>query len=231
MTLLQLGIGTVNDVADAPFDAGRKPGKPIPAGLVEAGAARRFAVASFVAGVTVAATVSTGVAALAILVVGIGLAYDLRLKGTEWSWLPFAVGIPILPVYGWLGARGGLEPPFWVLVPAAVAAGAALAISNSLVDIERDRASGRTSVAARLGRVRAGRLAAALYLAVAALDVVSIGGSAPGAAGLASLVAVSIPALAALLTVGRPALAEGAWRIEAISMASAAVAWFAAVFR
>ena len=34
MTLLQLGIGTVNDVVDAPHDAGRKPGKPIPAGLV-----------------------------------------------------------------------------------------------------------------------------------------------------------------------------------------------------
>jgi 4-hydroxybenzoate polyprenyltransferase len=41
MTLLQLGIGTLNDVVDAPADAGVKPGKPIPAGLVDPGAARR----------------------------------------------------------------------------------------------------------------------------------------------------------------------------------------------
>src|SRR5580765_746158 len=34
MTALQLGIGTVNDVVDAPRDAGRKAGKPIPDGLV-----------------------------------------------------------------------------------------------------------------------------------------------------------------------------------------------------
>ena len=39
------------------------------------------------------------IAACRLVVIAIGLAYDLRLKGTAWSWLPFAVGIPILPVY------------------------------------------------------------------------------------------------------------------------------------
>ena len=34
MTALQVSIGTLNDLVDAPRDAGRKPGKPIPAGLV-----------------------------------------------------------------------------------------------------------------------------------------------------------------------------------------------------
>ncbi len=39
MTLLQFAIGTVNDLVDAPRDAGHKPGKPIPAGLVTRSAA------------------------------------------------------------------------------------------------------------------------------------------------------------------------------------------------
>jgi len=104
MTLLQLGIGTVNDLVDAPFDAGRKAGKPIPAGLVSTAAGRAAAVALFGGGVLLAASVSIALAGLSVVVIGIGLAYDLRLKGTAWSWLPFAVGIPILPVYGWLGA-------------------------------------------------------------------------------------------------------------------------------
>src|SRR5436190_1612786 len=34
MTLLQLAIGATNDAADAPTDAGLKPGKPVPTGLV-----------------------------------------------------------------------------------------------------------------------------------------------------------------------------------------------------
>ena len=50
MTLLQLGIGTVNDLVDAPRDAGRKQGKPIPGGLVSATAARVVAIACFAAG-------------------------------------------------------------------------------------------------------------------------------------------------------------------------------------
>src|SRR4051794_30758064 len=167
MTLLQLGIGTTNDVVDAPFDAGLKPGKPIPAGLMPREAAAALAIAWFIAGAVAAATAGVGIAGVALVVIAVGLTYDLWLKGTAWSWLPFAIGIPILPVYGWLGARGSLEPAFAVLVPAAIIAGAALAIGNSIVDIERDVAAGRTSVAARLGRPRAAWAAAGLLLAVA----------------------------------------------------------------
>src|SRR6476660_3407010 len=36
MTALQASIGSLNDVVDAPRDAGHKPGKPISAGLVSA---------------------------------------------------------------------------------------------------------------------------------------------------------------------------------------------------
>jgi 4-hydroxybenzoate polyprenyltransferase len=227
MTLLQLGIGTLNDVVDAPFDAGRKAGKPIPAGLVPAAAARRAAVALFAAGALLASTVATSLAVLAVAVVGIGLAYDLRLKGGAWSWLPFAIGIPILPVFGWLAARPTLEPLFVVLVPAAVAAGAALAIGNAAVDVERDRAAGRTSIAAAVGEGSAALIVAGLLAGVAGLAVVSAAVAGASGVPLAAVAVSGVPGVvAAVLARCRPPAArEAAWRVEAIGTGSLAVAW------
>ena len=236
MTLLQLGIGTVNDLVDAPADAGRKPGKPIPAGLVARPSARAAAVVLFATGLVLAATLGPPMVALSAVVAAIGLAYDLRLKGTAWSWLPFAVGIPILPVYGWLGATGGLDPAFLVLVPAAAVAGAALAIANALVDVERDIAAGRTSVAARLGPRPAAVIAAVLLagVAVAAAGSAALDGVSGSALGL--IVANGLVPVAASLTTiplaggGRsPVARERAWRIEAVGLAVLAGAWVRAV--
>jgi 4-hydroxybenzoate polyprenyltransferase len=230
MTLLQLGIGTTNDIVDAPHDAGRKAGKPIPAGAVPVAGARALAVGLFVAGIGLAWTVEPRLAALSLVVIAIGLAYDLRLKGTAWSWLPFAIGIPLLPVSGWLAARGTLDPAFAILVPAAVAGGAALAIGNSLVDVERDRAAGRTSVAAALGAGPAARLEAVLFLLVATGAAVSAGAGRPLSVALAMAGLGLVPVVAALAGVdGRPRRRELAWRIEAVGVAILAVAWTAIV--
>ena len=107
MTLLQFAIGTVNDLVDAPSDAGRKAGKPIPDGLVSPRAARVVAGASAAAGLVARDRRRVRRSCCSPLVVlGIGLAYDLAAKGTTLSWLPFAVGIPLLPVFGWYGATG-----------------------------------------------------------------------------------------------------------------------------
>jgi len=230
MTVLQLGIGTVNDVVDAPFDAGLKPGKPIPSGLVALPAATALAIVLFSAGVFVAATASPLLAGLAVVVIGIGLAYDLRLKGTAWSWLPFAVGIPVLPAFGWVAARGHLEPFFIVLVPAAVLAGAALAISNSLVDTERDRAAGRASISVALGDRSAWLLGVVLVAVVWLLAV----GSAVAAALpelVPAVVVAGIPALTAAAAGRRPdpTRRELAWRLEAVAIAVLALAWLLAV--
>jgi 4-hydroxybenzoate polyprenyltransferase len=229
MTALQLGIGTVNDLVDAPADAGRKPGKPIPAGLVAAGRARSLAIALFVVGIVLATSLSVAVAAVSVLVTGIGLAYDLRLKGTAWSWLPFAVGIPLLPVFGWLAARGSLPGFFAVLVPTAVVAGAALAIGNALVDVDRDRAAGQTSVALALGE---GRAPWVVVLLVGLVWLVAVGSSVLRGVGPAVGVGLlGLPAVLAGLFARRPdpGRRERAWRTEAISIGAAAVAWLLAV--
>ena len=149
------------------------------------------------------------------------------LKGTPWSWLPFAVGIPILPVFGWLGATGTLPPVFALLVPVAVAAGAALAIANSLADIERDRGAGVKSIATALGAERAWAINAWLVVAIAVVAVVSaltLGAATGRVAAVTAAGALPIAA-AAYGRGGGPDRRERAWQLEAIGIAAVGVAW------
>jgi 4-hydroxybenzoate polyprenyltransferase len=232
MTLLQLGIGATNDVVDAPRDAGRKAGKPIPAGLVAIRSAATLAIGCFVTGLALASTTSAAAGPLALLVIAIGLAYDLRLKGTAWSWLPFAVGIPILPVFGWAAVGRALPAAFLVLVPAAVAAGAALAIANALVDVERDRAAAVSSVAIALGSDRASRLAIGLLAViwVAAVGSSVNAGVATGpVVGIALAGVVPVVAAAAEARVASAAARERAWQAQAGGLAVLAAAWLTAI--
>lgn len=228
MLLLQASIGALNDLVDAPRDAGHKPGKPIPAGLVSPRVAALVAAAGAAGGLAVSAAASAAVLGTALLVLVIGFSYDLKLKGTAWSWLPFAVGIPLLPVYAWLGATGTLSDRFAVLVPTAVLAGAALSIGNALVDVERDRGAGVTSIAAALGARRAW-----LALAVLVAAVVGLAGASLLAWGRPALLvagAVGIPALALVLALGlsrsrEVGRRERGWQGLAVGIAVLASTW------
>jgi 4-hydroxybenzoate polyprenyltransferase len=230
MTALQASIGTLNDFVDAPRDARSKPGKPIPAGLVSSSLARLLIVLT--AGLGVALSIPSGgfPVILALVVLAIGYVYDLGFKGTAWSWLPFAVGIPVLPVFGWLGATGSLPAAFWVLVPVAVVGGAALAVANARADAERDVAAGVDSVAVRLGPRAAWAVNAGLVIAVLAVAIwtrLPAGGGSPG-----PLIAVVGAGLVAATGVaigrdGDSARLERAWELEAIGLGLLAAAWLA----
>jgi 4-hydroxybenzoate polyprenyltransferase len=233
MVALQASIGALNDVLDAPADANRKPRKPIPAGRLTATVGRAVVVVAAGLGLLLATPFGPALVALAGLGLVIGYGYDLAVKGTSWSWLPFALGTPLLPVYAWFGATGRLPAPFALLLPAAAAAGAALAIANARADVERDDAAGQMSVASRLGPDRAWALQAALLLgvilvALASLWLTRVAVPAAGAAIGASLVI--------LVGIGwarsrdpSPARRERAWEIEAIGVALLGAAWLAAI--
>jgi 4-hydroxybenzoate polyprenyltransferase len=227
MLLLQFGIGAANDVIDAPRDSS-KPGKPIPTGLVSRHAGVTIAVTAFAGGLGIAAAVDPRLATLAVVVIAIGLAYDVAFKGTAWSWLPFAVGIPVLPTFGWLASARPLPAAFGVLVPAAIAAGAALAIGNALTDVERDRATGVSSVATRLGAPRASLVEVLLFAAVALAAVGSTLDRGP-VAGAIGIVA-AVPVVAAVAVRGRTASArERAWEIQSVATGVLGIAWLVAV--
>lgn len=231
MTCLQFGIGAVNDLVDAPTDALSKPGKPIPAGLVRAGTARLVAALAFTAGLVLSAASGPLALLVAVLASGVGLAYDLVLKGTVWSWTAFALGIPLLPVYAWLGATGTLPVAFAILLPAAVGAGAALAVANGLADLEGDRASGVESIAVRLGRERAVRAVRLLHGGVAVtalLGLAAFAGRGPGLAGVA--IGIALVQLGILLSgSAEPVRRERGWELQAVGVGALAVGWLVAL--
>ena len=231
MIALQVSIGSLNDIIDAPRDAGHKPGKPIPAGLVAPDDARLVVLVAAGVGVFLAIPSGAATVALAAAILGIGCGYDRYAKGTAWSWLPFAVGIPLLPVFGWLGVTGSLPQAFAVLLPAAVAAGAALAIANAQADTERDAAAGADSVALRLGSRRAWAVSSGLLLVVVVLAIATLVAAGAqvavlGAAGVGGLV------IASGVVVGRDAgrpERERAWELEAVGVGLLAIAWLAGI--
>ena len=166
---------------------------------------------------------------LAVVILGIGYGYDRVAKGTAWSWVPFAIGIPLLPVYGWLGAAGDLPWFFRLLVPVAMLAGASLAIANALADLERDTDAGVESIARRLGRERAWAyhaylLWAVLLVAYAALIAAGAHSLAIGGATVGSVI---VAYAASMGREGGPERRQRMWELEAVGFAIVAVAWVA----
>ena len=229
MVALQMSIGALNDVIDAPADAGRKPRKPIPMGVLSVAAGR--AVTGITGGVGLLLAVPSGPIVLVIAAAGLatGYGYDLRAKGTAWSWLPFAIGIPLLPVFAWVGATGRLPPAMALLLPAAIAAGTALAIANARADLERDGSAGLASIATRLGLDRGWVVQVALLIPVIVLAVGSLSiGQGPQVALAGTLIAAAV--IVAGLALGRratPGMRQRSWEIQAVGVAGLAAAWLA----
>ncbi len=232
MTALQASIGALNDLHDARADAGHKRGKPIPAGLVSPPSARIVTLVTALTGLALAVAVGGGPSLiLAGVVLGIGYGYDLIAKGTPWSWLPFAIGIPVLPLYGWLGGSGSVPAFFSALLPIAALAGAALAIANARADHERDAAAAVPSVSTTLGLHRAWVVHAVAWLGVAglALGYLFRVGAADGWVGLVGIAAAALGVVVLAGRAGGPAHRERVWQAESVLGAAALVIWLAAV--
>jgi 4-hydroxybenzoate polyprenyltransferase len=229
MFALQASIGALNDVVDAPHDAGRKPGKPIPAGLLSRSEAQVVVAVAGLIGLALSAASGVVTLVLAVVVLAIGYGYDLLAKGTAWSWVPFAVGIPLLPVFGWYGTTGELVPVFALLVPVAVVTGAALAIANARADADRDAAAAIDSVAIRLGPRRSWLVASGLLVAVALIAIATlVAWRAPFASILGAMVGIAVVGIG--IGAGRdrrPARLERAWELQAVGVGVLAAAWLA----
>jgi 4-hydroxybenzoate polyprenyltransferase len=233
MLAIQFAIGAINDVADADGDRQANRQKPIPAGALAQGTAALLGVALLAVGLALAATASIGALGLAALGASTGIVYDLRLKGTPVSWLGFTLGIPILPLFAWLGASGTI--PGAILVAAAVAlpAGAALALANELPDMERDEAAGFSSASRLLGRRRAWAAEAVLHGLVAvsaAVGFAALGGRSdlwPALVAAIAVLALGV-ALGAGASVWRR---QRGWEVQAVAIGLLAAVWLAAVPR
>ncbi|HET9017696.1 MAG TPA: UbiA family prenyltransferase [Thermomicrobiaceae bacterium] len=150
----QIAVGALNEYCDRDLDTIGNPSKPIPAGLVGAGTALGIALGAL--GVMLVAGALLGRRSLLLLSLanGSGLVYDLWLKRTRLSWLPYLVALPLVPIWAW-DSLARPEPRLLLLYPLGAPLVVAVHLAQSLPDVESDRAAGAGGLAARLGRSRA----------------------------------------------------------------------------
>ena len=192
----QLTIGWANDLLDADRDrsVGRTD-KPIASGQVPQGLVQGALVTAAVACVALSAAAGWRTALVHLgLVVAMGQAYNLGLKATTWSWVPYAVAFGSLPAVVSLAADEPELAPWWLL-----AAGATLGVGahllNALPDLDDDALTGVRGLPHVLG-ARHSRLLAALLLGAASLAA----GLGPAGAP-STLVLVGLALAAVLLAV------------------------------
>ncbi len=168
----QLLVGWTNDLIDARVDrrAGRDE-KPLASGVLTIPwVATAVGVAT---GICVVFSLLCGPAAAVVhLVFGVGAAitYNLGLKSTVVSWVPYMVAFGALPVAVGLTLRPTELPPVWVVVVAGLL-GIGAHLLNVYPDLQADAATGVRGLPQRLGR-RAIPLAATVILTVATIVAV-----------------------------------------------------------
>ncbi|MGR8012127.1 UbiA family prenyltransferase [Streptomyces hypolithicus] len=194
----QLSVGWSNDAVDADRDiaAGRRT-KPVVAGSVSAGVVRGAALTALAACAALSLAVGPLAAAVHLAGVAGAWAYNLRLKSTVLSWLPYAAGFAALPAFVSLGLPGQPWPAWWIALAAALL-GVGAHLANVLPDIDADLALGVRGWPQRLGATRTRLLLPAPLVAATALLVLAAPGP-PGTTGALALAAVAAVAVCGAL--------------------------------
>lgn len=199
----QLSIGWGNDLVDATRDREvARSDKPVAVGEVGVPVVASALVTALAGTVWVSLRLGPR-SAFAHLALGVAPAhaYNLGLKGTGWSWVPYAVAFGALPS---VVSQVGSDPrwsPVWITVPAA-AIGVSAHVLNALPDLAHDQQTGVRGLPHRLGARRGRQLATAL-LGLASVVVVLGPTRAPSAMGWTALAANGALGVVALQGSGR----------------------------
>ena len=215
----QLFIGWSNDYLDRGLDAGAARGdKPVARGDVSPRDVGVAAVVAMIAAVPL--SFASGVAAALVHLVALGSAsaYNLGLKKTALSPLPYAVSFGLLPAFVTLGLSQPHWPPAWASAAAALI-GLGGHFAQSRPDVARDRRQGVMGLPALAGERASGIAAAALLAAAAAVIAAGTRNPAPLLAAVpAAGVAFARPAPAFRLTLVTAAVAVVAFLLNGSSL-------------
>ncbi|MFJ7083177.1 UbiA family prenyltransferase [Streptomyces griseus] len=147
----QLSVGWCNDAYDARRDAhAGRPGKPAADGTVAPGTV--WAAAGVALALCVPLSLTCGILAGTVHLAAVAAAwlYNLRLKATALSWLPYVTGFAALPTAVALSGPGETWPRWWTVAAGALL-GFAAHLADTLPDIAADRADGIRGLPHRLG--------------------------------------------------------------------------------
>ncbi len=217
----QLSVGWCNDYLDADRDrAVGRPDKPVAAGIASrrvVGAAALIALALVVP----LSLLSGWRAALAHLIgVAAAWAYDLGVKSSIWSVIPYLVAFGLLPGLVVFGLPGHPRPPIWLMVAGALM-GAGAHFANVLPDLASDAATGVRGLPHRLGSLGSSSAAGILLLG-ATCCVVAGTGRIPVAVAAGVLVAIGGVLAVGLLRTRKHPLSRAPFRV-ALALAGANV--------
>jgi 4-hydroxybenzoate polyprenyltransferase len=198
----QLSVGWMNDYRDRDRDVrtGRTD-KPVAAGALAPGVLRWATVAAGIAVVPLSLLSGPPAGALHLAAVASAWSYNLRLKSTALSVLPYVVSFGLLPAFVTAGRPG--HPVVGWIVAAGALLGAGAHFANVLPDIDADLATGVRGLPHRIGPT-ASRVAAAVLLTAASL-VLAVGpAGAPGGLGYAAVGVAVVCGVGAALLGRRP---------------------------
>jgi len=176
----QLSIGWSNDYFDAERDrAVHRSNKPIATGALKPRVVGIAAVVALLSTIALSAALDWPGGAAALFTVLIAWAYNLGLKSTVLSWLPYAIAFGMAPAVVTLSALPPRWPGVWILTACALL-GVAAHLANVLPDFGDDAATGIRGLPHRIGARATALTAAALLLITSAVILVGPAGQ-PGA--------------------------------------------------
>lgn len=165
----QLSVGWGNDLLDAERDrrAGRSD-KPVASGAADPSLVTGLTLAALLGSAALSGTLGHRSALTHLgLVVTPAHTYNLGLKNTAGSWLPYAVAFGALPSVVSLAGPQPAPSPARVTAPAA-ALGVGAHLLNAIRDLDDDRLTGISGLPHRLGRHRSRWLATSLLAGASA---------------------------------------------------------------
>jgi 4-hydroxybenzoate polyprenyltransferase len=146
----QLVIGSANELVDQELDAVAKPDKPLVTGLVSSRGARGVIAVGALLICFSWFTLSAWSFALLLIGTALGVAYSLWFKRSALGWLPYALALPLLPIWVYT-ATGNFTWNLLILYPLGALPAFSVHIAQSIPDIEGDRATSVANLTSRLG--------------------------------------------------------------------------------
>jgi 4-hydroxybenzoate polyprenyltransferase len=209
----QCSIGWANDYLDAPADAaaGRRD-KPVAMGAVPRRWVGLAAAAALVLTVPLSLLLGWRAGAAHLVAVGSAWMYDVRLKHTVLSAVPYLLSFGLVPVIVAAMLPGDPRPRA-ALVAAGAACGLAAHFANTLPDVEADTLTGVRGLPQRIGPA-ASVVVAAVAIAIAAGLLVLATDAAPLA-----VAAAVVDVVAAAVVVARGGERERAFRFVILAVA------------
>ncbi|WP_239373555.1 UbiA family prenyltransferase [Frankia sp. Cj5] len=196
----QLSIGWSNDYFDRAQDSssGRED-KPVALGALPARTVGVAALVSLLACVPLSLLSGWRAATAHLIAVALAWLYNMGVKGTAASLIPFAVAYALLPAFIVLGLPGHPRPAWWLLLAGALL-GCGGHFANVLPDLAEDLRAGMRGVPHRVGARWSLWLAVAL-LAAASVVIAFGPGSSVGPAAIAGLAVTGAAVTAVLVSV------------------------------